>query len=49
MGLTAELFGVNMELLGVDCALDFETYHDFYRDYYNQWAADHVKPAVYGP
>ena len=44
LGVTAELFGVNMELLGRDCALDFTGYHAFYRDYYNQWAADHVKP-----
>lgn len=38
-----ELFGVEMELLGFDCALTFKEYHDFYRDNYNEWAAEHVK------
>jgi GNAT superfamily N-acetyltransferase len=40
---TAKLFGVNMELLGVRCRIDYEQYHAFYRDNYNQWAADHVE------
>ena len=44
MGTTAELFGVRMELLGSGCWLDYEQYHAFYRDNYNQWAADHIKP-----
>ena len=39
---TAKLFGVDMELLGVDCSLDYERYKAFYRDNYNQWAADHI-------
>ena len=43
MNVFVELFGVNMELLGFDCHLSFEEYHDFYRDNYNAWAADHVK------
>lgn len=38
-----ELFGVDMELLGFDCYLTFEEYHDFYRNNYNEWAAEHVK------
>jgi len=38
-----ELFGVDMELLGFDCCLTFEEYHDFYRENYNEWAAEHVK------
>lgn len=42
--VTAELFGVNMELLGVRCHLDFEGYRNFYRDNYSAWAAEHVKP-----
>ena len=41
---TAKLFGVDMELLGVDCSLDYENYKSFYRDNYNQWAADHITP-----
>ena len=39
------LFGVKMELMGFDCRLSFEEYHDFYRDNYNQWAADHIQKA----
>lgn len=38
-----ELFGVDMELLGFDCNLTFEEYHEFYRDNYSEWAAEHVK------
>jgi len=41
-----ELFGVEMELLGFDCTLTFEEYHAFYRDNYNAWAAEHVKPGA---
>ena len=41
---TACLFGVNMELLGVRCTLDYDDYRAFYRDNYNQWAADHITP-----
>lgn len=40
--VTAILFGVRMELLGRGCALDFDGYRDFYRTYYNAWAAEHV-------
>ena len=43
MNVFVELFGVDMELLGFDCYLTFEEYHDFYRDNYNEWAAEHVK------
>ena len=45
MNVFVELFGVNMELLGFDCYLSFEEYHDFYRENYNAWAAEHVKKA----
>jgi hypothetical protein len=34
-----------MELMGFDCHLTFEEYHNFYRDNYNQWAADHIQKA----
>ncbi len=43
MKVYVKLFGVDMELLGFDCSLTFEEYHDFYRDNYNEWAAEHVK------
>ncbi len=45
MGVLAELFGVNMELLGYDCKMTFDDYHAFYRDNYSQWAANHIKEA----
>ena len=45
LGATACLFGVNMELLGVRCQLNYDQYKAFYRDNYNQWAADHIAPA----
>lgn len=39
------LFGVKMELMGFDCRISYEDYHAFYRDNYNQWAADHIQKA----
>ena len=39
------LFGVKMELMSFGCTMTFEEYHDFYRDNYNQWAADHIQKA----
>lgn len=42
----AKLFGVNMELLGVDCQMDYSKYKAFYRDNYNVWAAEHITPAT---
>lgn len=44
LGAKACLFGVNMELLGVRCQLDYDGYKTFYRDNYNSWAADHITP-----
>ncbi len=44
LSVTAKLFGVDMELLGCDCSLDYKSYKAFYRDNYNQWAADHIAP-----
>jgi len=40
----AEVFGVNMELLGCRCSLDFDGYRAFYRERYNPWAAEHILP-----
>ena len=48
LGVEAELFGVNMELLGVRCSLDYTAYRNFYRDNYSQWAADHIHPVKKG-
>ena len=39
------LFGVKMELISFGCHLTFEEYRNFYRDNYNQWAADHIQKA----
>ena len=44
IGTEAYLFGTRMELLGRGCVLGFEEYRNFYRDNYNQWAADNIKP-----
>ena len=43
MDTEADVFGVRMELLGVRCHLNFEEYHDFYRDHYSPWAAQHIR------
>ena len=45
--IMAEVFGVNMELLGKNCRIDFEAYRNFYRDFYKPWAAKHILPAAY--
>lgn len=44
MGTEADVFGVRMELLGSRCRLDFEAYRNFYREHYNSWAAEHIRP-----
>jgi GNAT superfamily N-acetyltransferase len=44
LGTSAMVFGVPMDLLGIRCALDFEGYRSFYRDYYSVWASEHLKP-----
>ena len=43
LGVNARVFGVEMELLGIRCALDFESYRDFYRNHYSRWAAEHLE------
>lgn len=45
MGVFVWLFGVKMELMGFDCKLSYEQYHDFYRENYNSWAAKHIRQA----
>ena len=44
LGTEANVFGVDMELLGSRCKLDFEGYRAFYRDHYGPWAAEHINP-----
>lgn len=47
MGVMVYLFGVKMELIGTGTPLSFEEYRNFYAENYNQWAAEHIFPAVY--
>ena len=47
MKVMVYLFGVKMELLTTGDPITFEEYRNFYRDNYNQWAADHISPAEY--
>ena len=45
MNVMIWLFGVKMELLGIDCRLSYEQYQAFYRDNYTPWAAEHISQA----
>lgn len=45
--IMAEVFGIKMELLGKNCAIDFQQYQNFYRDFYKPWATKHILPAEY--
>ena len=47
LGVLATVFGVKMELLGVNCAMDFARYHAFYRDSYSPQAAQNVEEAFF--
>lgn len=38
------LFGVEMELLGVDCTINFDEYREFYRTNYGEFAAKNILP-----
>lgn len=44
LGTSALVFGVEMDLLGICCQLDFDGYKAFYRDHYSPWAAEHLQP-----
>ena len=43
LGVKAKVFGVYMELLGIGCQMDFETYRRFYGFNMTPWAADHLE------
>lgn len=47
VGVMAGVFGVKMELLCWNCRVDFHRYHNFYRDNYSAWAADHIIEEAY--
>ena len=47
LGILAEVYEVQMELLGWDCQLTFDEYIAFYRDYYRPQAAEHIHQLPY--
>ena len=44
MNTRAKLFGVDMELLGVNCHLDYDEYKEFYLENYGRIAYDNITP-----
>lgn len=44
LDVCAKVFGVEMELMGWDCRLDFAAYQSFYRDHYSEFAAKGLEP-----
>ena len=44
MDTHVKLFGVDMELLGKNCHLNFDEYRDFYLTNYGKFAYDNIKP-----
>jgi len=44
LGVQASVFGVEMELFGSRCTMTYEQYHEFYREHYGPWAAEHILP-----
>ena len=42
MNTHVKLFGVNMELLGVNCRLSFDEYRNFYLNNYSEYAYDNI-------
>ena len=42
MNTYAKLFGVDMELLGVRCHIDFDEYRNFYLENYGKFAYDNI-------
>lgn len=44
LSVAAKVFGVDMELMGWGCQLDFQQYQAFYREHYNEFAAKNLLP-----
>lgn len=44
MHVSARVFGVEMDLLGYDCRLDFAQYQNFYKANYSEFAAQNIQP-----
>lgn len=47
MGMIANVFGTDLEVLGYNCKLDFETYRSVYAYAYGERAAKHVELVPY--
>ena len=47
MKLMIWLFGVKMEVLGVDCKMDFNEYLRFYTERLSPWTADHISEDIH--
>ena len=47
MNVMIKLFGVNMELMGFDCRIDYTQYHNFYSQCMSSWAAGHISSLPY--
>lgn len=45
LNVYAKVFGVEMELMGWDCELNFDEYRSFYSDYYSKFAAKNITEA----
>lgn len=43
LDVSANIFGVKMDLLGTRCRMTFTDYKNFYRDFYSPRAAEHLK------
>jgi GNAT superfamily N-acetyltransferase len=44
LGVSAQVFGVKMDLLGIRCTMTFDDYRGFYHDHYSPRAAQHLEP-----
>lgn len=47
MKMIANVFGTDLEVLGHDCRLDFDTYRSVYQYAYGKWAAGNVELVPY--
>lgn len=47
MNLMIWLFGVKMEVLGIDCRINFEEYRDFYAANLSPWTLNHISEDIH--
>lgn len=43
MDFRIKFFGVDMEVMGYNCKVNYKEYHNFYRFYYSEWDAGNMK------